>query len=387
MPKIAPPVNPLGQKSFYYPSLDGLRFFAFLLVFLHHAFEGWQSSNPLANFFLIALEKNGWAGVDLFFVLSGFLITTLLIKERQQYGEFKLKDFWIRRALRIWPLYYLALIMGFFIVPFIHTHIFGFTPPAIDINQILNSQLPLYLTFTGNWAVVAFNYPPFTNISHLWTISLEEQFYVFWPAILFFCKDFKKSLTATIALILLAMAFRFFLATLGITHPGIYVDTFARLDTLSFGALLAIIFCYHPEKIRHIKKFFKLPIQLIILAALFFIFYKIFVFDPHLVRNVVFGYTLLAIFMVYFVLSALEVNTLFGKFLEQKPLVYLGKISYGLYVWHMLALEITGMFLPQFKPLTGFALTVFFGIVSYKLYETRFLKLKLRFSRISSRPV
>lgn len=384
MSKISPPVNPLGQSSFYYPSLDGLRFFAFLLVFLHHAFEGWQSSNPLSNFFLIALEKNGWAGVDLFFVLSGFLITTLLVKERQQFGEFKLKDFWIRRALRIWPLYYLALILGLFVLP--HIVLSSSNPAQITYTTI--KQLPLYFTFLGNWAVVAFNYPPFANISHLWTISLEEQFYLLWPFILFFCKSFRKSFLAALSLIIFAMSFRFYLAIHGVTHPGIYVDTFARLDTLSFGALAALVFCYHPEKLHQIKKIFKLPIQLIVLVALFLTLYKIYVFDPNLIRNVVFGYTLIALFMLYFVLSALEVHTFFGKFLELKPLVYLGKISYGLYVWHILGLELAGMVLPQsLKPLTGFALTLTFGIISYRLYETKFLKLKTRFSRISSRPV
>src|SRR5579884_1110409 len=241
MPKTKQPVNPLGQRSFYYPTLDGLRFFAFFLVFLHHAFEGWSSPNPVLNFFLIALEKNGWAGVDLFFVLSGFLITALLVKERQEFGSFSLKNFWIRRSLRIWPLYYLALIMGFFIIPFIHTHIFGITPPNININLILKEQTPFYFTLLGNWAVVLYNYPPFTNIAHLWTISLEEQFYLLWPLVLFFTKNFKKSFIAGLILILLAMAFRFYLALHGVRHPGIYVDTFARMDTLVLGSLAALV--------------------------------------------------------------------------------------------------------------------------------------------------
>src|SRR5437868_2879263 len=113
MAKIKKSVNPPSENRFYYPSLDGLRFFAFLLVFLHHSLLDWTSPNPLINFFLIAIEKNGWLGVDLFFVLSGFLITTLLLKERSDNGNYSLKNFWIRRALRIWPLYYLALIFGF----------------------------------------------------------------------------------------------------------------------------------------------------------------------------------------------------------------------------------------------------------------------------------
>src|SRR5579872_3871567 len=100
MSKKTTPVNP-ANKRLYFPALDGLRFLAFLLVFLHHSIF-YSSPNLVLNFFLIAIEKNGWLGVDLFFILSGFLITTLLLKERQEFGKYNLKSFWIRRALRIW---------------------------------------------------------------------------------------------------------------------------------------------------------------------------------------------------------------------------------------------------------------------------------------------
>jgi len=320
--------------------------------------------------------------------LSGFLITALLVKERQEFGSFSLKNFWIRRSLRIWPLYYLALIMGFFIIPFIHTHIFGITPPNININLILKEQTPFYFTLLGNWAVVLYNYPPFTNIAHLWTISLEEQFYLLWPLVLFFTKNFKKSFIAGLILILLAMAFRFYLALHGVRHPGIYVDTFARMDTLVLGSLAALVFCYHPEYIDKIKGIFNLPLQLLALTFLFILLYKIFLFDPTLTKNVVFGYSLFGILMLYFCLSSLQTWTHFSHFLTFEPFVYLGKISYGLYVWHILALETTAMVFPQFlKPLVGLGLTIFLGFVSYRFYESKFLKLKTKFSRIASRPV
>lgn len=379
-------VNPLGERNFYYPSLDGLRFFAFFLVFLHHSLLNVSSPNPLLNFFLVIIEKNGWVGVDLFFVLSGFLITTLLIKEKQHFGSFSLKNFWIRRALRIWPLYFLALIFGIFIIPpihsFFHLEILNIDPAFYKI------QLPLYFTLLGNWAVVAFGYPPFYHIAHLWTISLEEQFYLFWPLILFFTKDLRKSLLSGFGLIALALLTRFYLAHLGITHPGIYTNTLARVDTLVLGALAALFFCYKPNLLNKIKGLFNLPLQIVTLTVFSFVLHRIYVFDPTRTLDVVFGYSLIGLFMLYFCLSALNLKSAFSKFLEFHPFVYLGKISYGLYVWHILGLEIAGFLVPGFlKPTIGLLITILLGVISYKFYESRFLKLKSKFSRIISRPV
>src|SRR5688500_5665020 len=118
------PFNPLGKDS-YFPAVDGLRFFAFFIVFLHHTLLNISSTNPLLNGFLVIIQKNGWVGVDLFFVLSGFLITMLLLKERQKFGRYSLRNFWIRRSLRIWPLYFLGLLFGFFIFPSLDTQLTG----------------------------------------------------------------------------------------------------------------------------------------------------------------------------------------------------------------------------------------------------------------------
>ena len=173
MSKKKLPVN----TKIYYPALDGLRFFAFFIVFLHHFYFNQSSNNPVINYFLVVINKNGWIGVDLFFILSGFLITTLLLKERGKFGKYSLKNFWIRRSLRIWPLYYLALLVGFFVLPFFYTKFFNadFTGPFQKFQ--LETQLYWYLAFLGNWSVVFNKYSTFPNTAHLWTISLEEQFY------------------------------------------------------------------------------------------------------------------------------------------------------------------------------------------------------------------
>src|SRR3989344_8628341 len=109
------------QDKIYLPSLDGLRFLAFLLVFLHHT--TFYINPALAqNFLLIFFNKHGWIGVDIFFVLTGFLITLLMLDERDKNGHFSIKNFLIRRALRIWPLYYLSILVGFFLVPILYSN-------------------------------------------------------------------------------------------------------------------------------------------------------------------------------------------------------------------------------------------------------------------------
>lgn len=389
MSKIKFPVNPVDQ-SIYYPSLDGLRFFAFFIVFLHHSLLNLQSNNFLINYFLVIIQKNGWVGVDLFFVLSGFLITNLLLKEREKFGSFSLKNFWIRRALRIWPLYYLALLVGFFLIPFIFHNLFGqdFSNPQYQLE--INKSLPYYLFFLGNWVVSLKGYSNFTNISHLWTISLEEQFYFIWPIILLFINSFRKTILIGFFILIFSIFTRFYLSNLGIPHPGIYTNTFARMDTLTIGALLALLIKFKPSVFVLLHKYISNKGIFIVLAVLIYILHRVYLFNPDLKLQVVFGYPLLALFMLYFVLFALS-NPL-NKLLNIKPLVWLGKISYGLYVWHILALELTsqGMRYIQYKFLylpLAFLLTLFLGYISYRFYESKFLQFKSRFAKIKSRPV
>lgn len=377
MSKIKFPVNPVGQ-SVYYPSLDGLRFFAFFIVFLHHSLLNLQSNNSFINYFLVIIQKNGWVGVDLFFVLSGFLITNLLLKERKRFGNYSLKNFWIRRSLRIWPLYYLALFAGYFILPRLFFE-------QADIGEL--SKLPLYIAFLGNWAVAFNGYSHFTNISHLWTISVEEQFYFVWPILLLFITSFKKSLAVGLVIISGAMLTRFYLSTAGIQHPGIYTNTFARMDTLAIGALLALIIHYRPGVLEKIKKFSSPKSLTVTTISLVYLLYRIYLFNPQQITQISFGYTVIALFMVYFVVYA--ATHPFSRLLTFKPLVWMGKISYGLYVWHILAIGISfrlanNLNLPIFSVPLAFGITVLIGALSYYLYEIKFLKLKAQFTKMSS---
>ncbi len=386
------PVNPLGTEKVFFPSIDGLRFFAFFTVFLHHALPTPISDKSFIDHILITFKKNGWVGVDLFFVLSGFLITILLLKERAKYGNFSIKNFWIRRTLRIWPLYFLALLSGFFIIPFIYSQlqISDFSSP--NYLYEIRSQLPFYLTFLGNWAVVLHTYSSFSNIAHLWTISLEEQFYLLWPLILVFIRSFKSALFFCILIIISATGFRYYLNSIGTEHPHLYVNTFARVDTLVFGSLIALILFYKPQIISKLRLFFNLPFQGLSLILLGIILYRISLFNPYLIRNGTLGYLVISVFMSYYILSSLQIQTLFSKFLTWRPLVYLGKISYGLYVWHILSIELINITFrnlnyPIIKIPLAFLLTIIISSISYRYFEQFFLKFKSNFTRISSRPV
>lgn len=384
-------VGPLGG-SFYYPSLDGLRFFAFLVVFLHHVLPSPLADDSYIDHILLTFKKNGWVGVDLFFVLSGFLITMLLLKERDKYGNFSVKNFWVRRSLRIWPLYFLALITGFFIIPFIYSHFLGqdYTDPKY-IHEI-KTQLPLYATFLGNWAVVQNSYSSFSNIAHLWTISLEEQFYLVWPLILMFIRNLKSTLIVGIFIIISTLIYRYYLNFIGTQHPHIYTNTFARIDILVFGALIALIMFYRPKLLSGIRKIFILPFQILSLVILSYILYRVSLFEPYLIRNGTFGYLVIALFMSYYTLSALQTSSTFARFLSWKPYVWLGKISYGLYVWHILGIETARNLLKNSNfgymiPLIAFIITIAISYISYRFFESAFLRLKTKFTKITSRPI
>src|SRR5246127_2629047 len=172
----SPPMAPAPtQRRFYQPERDGLRFYAFLGVFVCHTlpFDG----SFYRRFYLPipwlwgAIAKSGAAGVDLFFALSAFLITSILLREREETGGISLRRFYVRRVLRIWPLYFLLIALGLVLA---HT--------------MARQSLPWYyvagyLLFAGNWVHAVFGRAE-SICSPLWTVSIEEQFYLIWPLLM-----------------------------------------------------------------------------------------------------------------------------------------------------------------------------------------------------------
>jgi len=165
------------SKNFYLPALDGLRALAFLLVFIHHSPPLNESANAFSKIYT-CISAWGWCGVDLFFVLSAFLITTILFKERALNGQISLKKFLYRRALRIWPLFYAFLTVGALIARPLNLL------PQHDGFEVLATNLAFLGMFVGNFSMMCLKASATIVIFQpLWSLCIEEQFYLIWGTV------------------------------------------------------------------------------------------------------------------------------------------------------------------------------------------------------------
>jgi peptidoglycan/LPS O-acetylase OafA/YrhL len=327
-------MNTLGRfsqanSSGYMVQLDSLRAIALFGVMIEHFIpeniydsflSSWKPAFPLE-----------WgSGVTLFFVLSGFLITGILLRCRdiirstQQSVGFTLQRFYIRRFLRIFPIYYLALVVA-----------------AIIIKRV-RSDFFWHLTYTSN--IMVFVQKSFSGYAtHFWTLAMEEQFYLIWPLIILLLpqKHLLKAIYITIAL---APVFRFIgYYGLGLSSTQIGVFPLASLDALGLGALLAF-YTHHLKQFKYAKEnlcSFGLWVCLPLMVSFTIIS---FAFRGTVLLNTLIKPTILAVFFVWLVNGAAKGFSGFsGKFLEFKPLVFIGKISYGIYVYHYFMNPLYGM--------------------------------------------
>ena len=223
---------PQSQARFYLPELDVLRFFAFLAVFaLHVSYDTTADCYVRTGVYLLAhhhiigsVYMAGTSGVDLFFTISAFLITELLLRERAQTGRIDVESFYIRRILRIWPLYFFFL-----------GCVFGASRlvPGIEFRAV--DFIPLLL-LVGNFAACSGALP--IGIGHLWSISVEEQFYLLWPLVV---RRTSRPAMVRAALVLLGISAtaRLAFAARGIGGRAVAFNTFTRLDSMAVGILLA----------------------------------------------------------------------------------------------------------------------------------------------------
>jgi peptidoglycan/LPS O-acetylase OafA/YrhL len=292
-------------NSGYMVQLDSLRALALFGVMTEHfvpssvyssLISSWNSASPLE-----------WgSGVTLFFVLSGFLISGILLRCRElisstkQSIRFTLQRFYIRRFLRIFPIYYLTLAVA-----------------AILFEKVRN-DLFWHLTYTTNLMVfVRDSFDAYAT--HFWTLAMEEQFYLIWPLVILLLPQ-KHLLTAILSVITLAPLFRFIgYYGLGLSTTQIGVFPLASLDALGLGALLAF-YTHNHERFKYTKRNLCKFGLLVCLPVLL---------------NVLIKPSILAIYFVWLVNSAAQgFGGISGKFLELKPLVFIGKISYGMYLYH-----------------------------------------------------
>ena len=190
----------MKTNKVYFENLDGLRFVCFFLVFIYHSF--YTQNDYISDAFVYKFVKqflfaNGNLGVNIFFVLSGFLITYLLIQEKKLRGQIDLKKFWFRRILRIWPLFYLCVFFGFVCFPLLKSS-FGEAPAE-------PASLGYYLTFLNNFDFIKV-IPDATSLGVLWSVAVEEQFYLIWPLVLFLL-PIKRYWIAFVSVILVSLNF------------------------------------------------------------------------------------------------------------------------------------------------------------------------------------
>lgn len=359
------PQQRTSPASFYRPELDGLRFIAFLAVFVSHAAPSdwtYYQTLGLPRVLAIAAQRSlgsGGNGVPLFFILSSYLITTLLLREHERFGAINVRDFYVRRSLRIWPLYF-TFILGVFL----------FAPPDAGM---MPKALPLYLLFAANWS---FLWPAQTVAGVagvLWSVSVEEQFYALWPLLL---KRVNGAVLARagVAMIAFGWVVRALMEARGASLSALWLNTFAWLDSIGAGALLALLFY---RRLPQLKTWMR--VLMIISGPV------LWAFDACIyVRGV--PYMLLAVGNLAGC-ALMLCGTLGGSLLTSRPLVFLGRISYGLYVFHVAALYVSGRLfddLPR-RALMGLALTIASATLSYYALELPFLKLKKRFTRVRSR--
>jgi peptidoglycan/LPS O-acetylase OafA/YrhL len=358
-----------GRGSFYRPELDVLRFGAFLAVFLHHGFPlasaeyaAWGVPRTLASLFAAA-ARAGALGVDLFFALSAYLITELLLREQRTTGHFDIRAFYIRRILRIWPLYYFALLVS---LPLLAL--------AMPADTMSGAFLVAFLLFAGNWACAWWNLYP-TALALLWSVSIEEQFYLVWPWLLRFCG--KLMPLWAVGMLIVATITRAILIAHHSSIAAIWTNTLARLDPIAGGALLALLLQGRIPKHTPRQRILWIACA----CAALWIAGSV-LKDP--------GWIWLA---TYPLAAAACVAILYGSFAESAPRlpVYLGKISYGLYVFHVAAIRLVQIAVPSLAGpgvlLLAFALTVAAASLSYRFLESPFLRLKKRFEQVSTRAV
>jgi peptidoglycan/LPS O-acetylase OafA/YrhL len=393
-----------AQERFYHPEFDLLRCFAFVLIFFHHslphdpAFYGNMHISFTLARVLAAIGFVGCLGVQLFFLLSAYLVTELLIRERALRGDIDLKAFYSRRFLRIWPLYYGFLALAWAMQWFVPGQHIGWRAALA------------FAFFAGNWWTVFVGFPS-SVIFHLWFISAQEQFYFFWPAIMRKLSG-RGIILAAVAMLATANLTRWYLAAHYTWESRIWCNTFAQLDSIALGILVAVLLAGRVLRLTSLQR-----------AALFFgglvcfflatSYFRIKA-DPLTTTRVVLGYPSAVLGSLFLFLAALRPSP--GKsegapYLPQSadvggtppsrswqwllsPLAYLGRISFGLYVFHILGLLISDHLVAHqdsslgryfFREAVAFALAVVFATISYFCLEKPFLGLKQRFRRVPSR--
>ena len=371
----------MEKQKIYFPNLNGLRFIAAFLVIIHHI-EQFKSISNIENYSgeIPFIGIIGKLGVVLFFVLSGFLITYLLLTEEHSFKKISIRKFYVRRMLRIWPLYFLIIILAFFVLPNISIFTLpGFGKDVIYSNLLL--KLFLYAIFFPNLVLSLLGIVPYA--SHTWSIGTEEQYYLVWPIILKYFKKYR-----IILMLFIVFSYLAFGKILSAHYSDIlpyknvikaFWSSF-NIDCMAIGGIFAILLFQKNKFLKLIQNntVFYLTITLVIFLMLKGIHIPYIHYEFY---SVLFGIIILNFASNDKIKISLE-NRLFN---------YLGNISYGLYMYHpigiVLAIAISisiGLTTNWLIYPLSFTLTIIIAGLSYKYFESFFLKFKDKFSIVLS---
>lgn len=329
------------------PAIDGVRGIAILLVLIHHFTPA--ISGPSITRRMLELSHTGWIGVDLFFVLSGFLITAILLKTRNNEDYFL--NFYARRTLRIFPIYYIVLAIIVLVIPVLmqmpifHQFIgHYFAKLTRELPATIEGQSWLWLYGTN--FKIAIEGERWGAVNHFWSLAVEEHFYLFWPLVVWFISSRAKLIKVCLVCILGAPVLRGMLMLAGFDSVVPYVLTPCRVDSLAMGALASILIT-DPKMAAAWTSRFKImalgaATGLIVLVAHYGRFNR----DD--LMTTILGYTLLAVASTWIVLAAagMKAGSWTTRVVANPVFSSLGKYSYGLYVTHM-------FFAPAYAKLFG----------------------------------
>ena len=380
----------LTKDRIYFPSLNGLRFIAALLVIVHHIEQLKYIYGLPNNFSSSFIQIIGELGVILFFVLSGFLITYLLLEEENRTSTIAVKNFYIRRILRIWPLYFFIVAVALFVLP----NIPMFILPEYDkatIYEDLPSKILLYLFFLPNLVTPLYGVVPYASL--LWSIGTEEQFYLIWPPVLKIVKKYRIGLMLLIVFGYLLFARALFSSRTDFIPFKYELNAFWQsfnITSMAIGGFFALLL---HSKHAALKLLMNKYLFYIVLAGTAYLIYQGVYFPSLIVNGLKFPYVYKEFYSLWFGIIILNfaANKGIVIHLEQRPLRYLGKISYGLYMYHTIAIVATlqaalwlGALSDALLYPVSLALSILLSGVSYKYFESYFLNFKTNYTKVTS---
>ena len=370
-------------------ALDGLRGCAIIAVMFYHFCHVSYVSSSMVDYIFYNVALTGWIGVDLFFVISGFLITRILLNTRSSKTYFR--NFYARRVLRIFPLYYgylIALALAFAVAA--QFAVAASLPDdfAGKVTGGFEGQF-WFWTYLSNFAIFVRGSAISPATGHLWSLAIEEQFYLAWPLIVYFVPR-GPLIKLTVGLIVLALAVRSALTLAGYNGTAVFVFTLSRIDALAWGSLVAMLVDLVPP--MRLLKWAKSVFWTAVPVAIFTLAW----FGPRPDASTLMFSAGLSIFPIAFAailaITVLDGTSAISRNLDRPVLKFFGKYSYGLYVVHIVIrasvltvfpapILLWGSQLPwqfAFMAVAG-GLSVAVALLSWHLYERQFLKLKRYF--------